>query len=80
MHTVEEESRFAIQPVYPDRQAVFCVEERSTNENLGKKVAVLPAGVNCLLGSWNLTRQKSVIVFYLFRTCKHQFIKSLLSL
>jgi hypothetical protein len=33
MHTVEEESRFAIQPVYPDRQAAFCVEERSTKEN-----------------------------------------------
>jgi hypothetical protein len=31
MHPVEEDSRFAIQPVYPDRQAL-CLRERSTKE------------------------------------------------
>jgi hypothetical protein len=30
MHPVEENGRFVDQPVYPDRQAVFCLRERST--------------------------------------------------
>jgi hypothetical protein len=33
MHPVEEDGRFVNQPVYPDRQAVFCLRERSTKEN-----------------------------------------------
>jgi hypothetical protein len=32
MHPVEEDGRFVNQPVYPDRQPVFCLRERSTKE------------------------------------------------
>jgi hypothetical protein len=68
MHPVEEDSRFAIQPVYPDRQAL-CAE----GEEHGKKKQPSPLGAGrevasgravsgrrrLFLESWDQTRQKN---------------------
>jgi hypothetical protein len=53
MHPVEEDSRFVIQPVYPEHQ-VLCAEgdehekKQPSRLRAGREVAVavLPAGVN----------------------------------
>jgi hypothetical protein len=34
MHPVEEDSRFVIQSVYPDRQALFCAEEEEHEKKI----------------------------------------------
>jgi hypothetical protein len=51
MHPVEEDSRFVIQPVYPDRQALCAGEEHEKKKTpsrlrTGREVSVLSAGVN----------------------------------
>ncbi|KAJ3638668.1 hypothetical protein MTP99_002015 [Tenebrio molitor] len=62
MHPVEEDSRFVINSVYPDRQALLC-RRRGARKNqpslqrAGKEVP-FPAGVN-YLESWDLTPQKN---------------------
>jgi hypothetical protein len=65
MHPVEEDGRFVSQPVYPDRQAVFCLRERSTKENnllfqgQVKKWRAVPGRRRLFLESWDQMWQKN---------------------
>jgi hypothetical protein len=71
MHPVEEDSRFAIQPVYPDRTVrPFVQKERSTEKKQpsrlrsGREVALASGRAvsgrrRLFLESWDQTRQKN---------------------
>jgi hypothetical protein len=65
MHSVEEDGRFVNQPVYPDRQAVFCLRERSTKENNRrfqgqvKKWRAVSGRRRLFLESWDQMWQKN---------------------
>jgi hypothetical protein len=67
MHPVEEDSRFAIQPVYPDRQAL-CAEgeehgkKQPSRLRAGREVAsgrAVSGRRRLFLESWDQTRQKN---------------------
>jgi hypothetical protein len=65
MQPVEEDGRFVHQPVYPDRQAVFCLRERSTKENnllfqgQVKKSRAVSGRRRLFLESWDQMWQKN---------------------
>jgi hypothetical protein len=67
MHPVEEDSRFAIQPVYPDRQALCAEgEEHGKKNNLLLLEQVEKSSGRAVSGrrrlfleSWDQTRQKN---------------------